>query len=125
MSLRDRILTAQDTTHELVDIPEWGVQVEVRSMSGAARAAIVQTGVSGQVDMARLMPEIIVMCTFDPETGEQVFTADDKALVMDKNGSALEKIMTVAMRLSGFTQNAVDDAGKGFLSTPSGGSSSS
>lgn len=124
MSLRDRILQAADTTSELVTIPEWGVDVEVRSMSGAARAAIVQTGASGQVDMARLMPEIIVMCTFDPETGEQVFTGDDKALVMDKNGAALEKIMSVAMRLSGFTQDAVDQAGKGFSSTPNGGSSS-
>lgn len=121
MSLRDRILQASDTTNELVDIPEWGVTVEVRSMSGAARASIVQAGaLQGQLpDMSKFTSDIVVMCTFDPETGEQVFTKDDADLVMDKNGAALEKIVTVAMRLSGFSKDAIDAAGKGSSSTAS------
>jgi hypothetical protein len=42
VSLRDRIIAVDDTQRELVKIDEWGVEVEVRGMSGAARASISQ-----------------------------------------------------------------------------------
>lgn len=114
MSLKNTILNVNDVTRELVKIDEWGVEVEVRSMTGAARAAIVQAGaVNGQSpDLGKFTADIVVMCVFDPETGEQVFDENDAALVMEKNGAALEKIVTVAMRLSGFAKDAVDVMGK-------------
>ena len=125
MSLRDRILQINDTSSELVKIEQWGgLELEVRSMSGAARAQLVQQGATGGTpDMMKLMPEVVVMCTFDPETGEQVFGDDDHALVMEKNGAALEQIMSVAMKLSGFSGKAIDEAGKDSSSTPKEGSS--
>lgn len=115
MSLRDRILSKVDQTSELVEIPEWDCTIEVRSMSGAARAAIVQAGaLQGQLpDMSKFTSDIVVMCTYDPETGEQVFTKEDADAILDKNGAALEKIVTVAMRISGFSKDAIDSAGKG------------
>lgn len=127
MSLRERILRANDFTCEQIEIAEWGLTVEVRSMSGAARAAIVQAGAAaGQLpDMSKFTADIVVMCTFDPESGEQVFTKDDAALVLEKNGAALEKIVTAAMRISGFAVEAVDKAGKDSSSTVSAVSSSS
>jgi 3-hydroxyisobutyrate dehydrogenase-like beta-hydroxyacid dehydrogenase len=114
MSLKDKILNINDVTREVVKIDEWGLEVEVRSMTGAARAAIVQAGaVEGKSpDLNRFTADIVVMCTFDPETGEQVFDETDAASVMEKNGAALEKIVTVAMRLSGFAKDAVDVVGK-------------
>lgn len=126
MSLRDRILASHDQTSELLKIDAWGVEVEVRSMSGAARSAIIQAGaVQGQLpDMSKFTSDIVVMCTFDPETGEQVFTKEDADLIMEKNGAALEEIVSVAMRLSGFSKDAIDNAGKASSSTPSEGSSS-
>jgi hypothetical protein len=125
VSIRDRIIAVDDLQRELVKIEQWGLEVEVRGMSGAARAAIVQDAAdnNGNVNFAKMMPEIVVACVYDPQTGEQVFGADDKDLIMGKNGAALEKINTVAMRLSGFGADAVDVAGKGSLSTPKEGSS--
>lgn len=126
MSLRDQILALADATSETVEIPEWKLTVEVRSMSGAARADLVQAGsVQGQLpDMSKFTSAIVVMCSFDPKTGEQIFSKEDADLVLEKNGSALERIVTVAMRLSGFTKDAIDTAGKDFSSTPKEGSSS-
>ena len=127
MSLRDQILALADSTSETVNIPEWNLAVEVRSMSGAARAALVQAGaLQGQLpNMTKFTSDIVVMCTFDPKTGEQVFTNDDAEAVMEKNGSALEQIVTVAMRLSGFSKDAIDAAGKGSSSTQKDDSSTS
>lgn len=115
MSLRDRIIAVDDTQRELVKIDEWGVEVEIRGMSGAARAAISQDAANnnGNIDMRRMMPEIVVQCVYDPETGERVFDGADKDIVMGKSGAALDKIVAAAMRLSGFGEKAVDEAGKG------------
>ncbi len=126
MSLRDQILAIADATSEIVEIPEWKLSVEVRSMSGAARANLVQAGaIQGQLpDMSKFTSDIVVMCTFDPKTGEQIFSKEDADLILDKNGSALERIVTVAMRLSGFSKDAIDAAGKGSSLTPKEGSSS-
>lgn len=125
MSLRDRIFAVNDLQREIVQIEQWGLEVEVRGMSGAARAAIVQDAAdnNGNINFAKLMPEIVMSCTFDPETGEQVFGPEDKDNIMAKSGAALEKINTVAMRLSGFGADAIDAAGKDSSSTPKGGSS--
>ncbi len=114
MSLKDQILAADDTTSEKVEVSEWGVTVEVRTMSGAARATILQSAVEddGKVDLQKVYPDIIIGCTFDPETGERVFSPSDREILMQKSGAALDKVATVAMRLSGFTADAVDKAGK-------------
>jgi hypothetical protein len=71
-----------------------------------------------------MMPELVISCTFDPETGEQVFDETDLPNIMSKSGAALDKITTIAMRLSGFGADAIDEAGKDSLSTQNGGSSS-
>jgi hypothetical protein len=126
VSLRDRIFAVDDLQREIVMIEQWGIEVEVRGMSGAARAAIIQNAASnnGNLDFGKMMPELVISCTFDPETGEQVFDDSDLPNIMSKSGAALDKITTIAMRLSGFGADAVDEAGKGSLLTQNGGSSS-
>ncbi len=125
MSLRDRIIAVDDLQREIVKIEQWGLDVEIRGMSGAARAAIVQDAAdnNGNINFAKMMPEVVIGCVFDPLTGEQVFDSEDKESIMSKNGAALEKINTVAMRLSGFGADAIDAAGKDSSSTPKEGSS--
>lgn len=125
MSLRDRILAVDDSQREQLVVPEWDMTIEIRGMSGASRASITQDAAdnNGSINFGKMMPEIIVGCVFDPETGEQVFTSDDRALVMEKSGAALDKIVTLAMALSGFGEKAVDEAGKDFSSTESADSS--
>lgn len=112
--LRDQIMSANDTHSELVEIPEWGVKLEVRSMSGASRAVLMQGAVSsgGQVDMAQVYPDLIIQTCFDPETGEPVFQPEDRDLILSKNGAILDRLAEIATRLSGFNENATDDAGK-------------
>jgi hypothetical protein len=124
VSLRDRIIATNDTQSEILNVPEWGLDVEIRGMSGAARANMTQTAAdnNGGVDYVRMMPNIVIGCVFDPETGERVFNDDDHEIVMEKSGSALDNIVKVAMRLSGFGDKAVDEAGKDSLSIQSEGS---
>lgn len=114
MSLRDRIFATDDAQRQIIEIPEWGVNVEVRGMSGAARFAVMQTTAdnNGAINFARMIPEIIIGCTFDPETGEQVFEDTDRDSLMLKSGKALDRIVELAMEISGMGNKAVDVEGK-------------
>ena len=110
-SLRERILSAQDIQSERVYVPEWDVEVEVRSMTGAQRARVLQGAtVDGEVDLERLYPILLIETVYDPETGDRVFSPADRDALNAKNSGALERIAKVAMRLSGIDAGAEDAA---------------
>lgn len=120
MSIRDQIDKAAETdiTREAVEVPEWGVTVEVRSMSAGARSVLLQTCiVNGEVDIAALTPGLVIASTFDPESDEPVFTVADTGFIDARNSKAVDRIAEVAMRLSGLEPEAKDKAGKDSSST--------
>jgi len=125
VSIRDQILAAQDIPSETVDVPEWGVKVEVRGMTGAERTRIMDLamGNNGEVNLQFVYPEIVIATSFDPESGEQIFRPMDRDALLAKSANALDRIAAVGMRLSGFTQDSVDKAGKDSSATASEGSS--
>ncbi len=125
MSIRDQIINADDIEHEIIEVPVWGVSIEVRSMTGRARTRLIKTATDndGQLDMETLYPDMVILCAFDPETGEQIFTQDDRDLLLSKSAGPLELIALAAMRISGMTPDAVEVAGKDLPSTEDDASS--
>lgn len=111
-TLRDRILEANDTTAEVVDVPEWGdAKVEVRSMTGRDRARFMASArVDGDMNWERMLIDVIIHTAYDPETGDQVFGMADRDALAAKNGAALQRLSSTAMRLAGFSQEAVAEA---------------
>lgn len=128
MDLRSLILDSEDIPSEELEIPEWGVTILVKGMSAGERITLMQNAYdpnTQQVNMAAVYPDVLVACVYNPETGEAVFTNDDKQAIMAKSSAAVEKIASVGLRLSGIGKDEEDASGKGFSSTPSEGSSSS
>jgi len=114
VSIRDHILATQDIPSEIVDVPEWGVKVEVRGMTGAERTRIMDLAVDqkGGVNLQFVYPEIVIATSFDQEKGEQIFGPKDRDALLAKSATALDRLASVGMRLSGFTQESADVAGK-------------
>lgn len=121
MSLRDKILASSDIQSELVDIPEWGVTVEVRGLTASARAALMQSAADdgGRVNLASVYPTMVIGCTYDPDTGDKVFTDGDFAALGEKSGLAVERIASAAMSLSGMTSASADELGNVSSDIPS------
>ena len=120
MSIREQILNADDIESELVEVPVWGVTVEVRSMDGRSRTRLLKSAAAndGVIDMERMYPEMVILCSFDPESGERIFVEDDADALLSKAAGPLELLATAAMRVSGMTGDAVEVAGKDLPSTP-------
>ena len=117
MSLRDKILATDDIRKKIVNVPEWGIDVEVRGMTGAGRTTILENAVdpaTGQVDLRIMYPAIVIASCFDPETGEQIFTPEDKDLLLAKSATALDRLAQEGMQVGGLTNDEVEQAGKQF-----------
>lgn len=117
--LRDTILAKQDIESESVEVKQWGVTVEVRGMTGAERTRIMDLALDGEggMNLQMVYPEIVIATSFDPETGEQIFAPADRDALLAKSAQALDALAIVGMRLSGFTKETADAAGKDSSAT--------
>lgn len=106
MSLKDKIKESQDIQTELITVEEWGVQIQVKTMSAKARAKLFSTATDkqGNVIHEKFQAAMVITCCFDPETGEKLFSEADTEWLMEKSAGPIEQIASVAMRLSGLTK---------------------
>jgi hypothetical protein len=117
VSIRDQILATDDIPKKLVDVPEWGMTIEVRGMTGADRTAILENAVNpttGAVDLKVMYPDIVIASAHDPETGEKIFSPDDRSVLMAKSATALDRLAEAGMQVGGLSKQEGDDAGKRF-----------
>jgi hypothetical protein len=116
VSLRDQILSIDDIQIKMVEVPEWGVTVEVRGMNGADRQKILDAATAEDTPMTAggMFIDVILATSYDPETGERLFTEDDKGPLLTKNSKALDRLATAGYSLSGMAVDSVDEAGKQF-----------
>ena len=119
--LADQIRAAHDVSAELYDIPEWGVTVELRSMSARQRAAFassVDFTADGDVQLTGNRVElmwgaVIQACCFDPENGEVVFEVEDIDWMMEeKNANVVDSLANACLSVSGMGADSDGDAGK-------------
>lgn len=127
-TLKKKIRETVDTVIEVVTVDEWGVSIEVRSMSARARIELLKEAKAfdGKVDAAVLYPQIVIATAHDPETHEALFTVEDEDWLMEKSPSALDTLATAGLRVSRMLEGD-DEAGKDGSSgtTKKTGSSSS
>jgi hypothetical protein len=113
VSLRDQILNSNDIPKELVKVKEWNIEIEVRGMTGAERTRILDLAQAGDgMNLQMVYPEIVISTAFDAETGEKIFTPEDRTALLSKSANALDSLATVGMRLSGFLAETSNDLGK-------------
>lgn len=118
MSIRDQILNSNDIPKKLVKVKEWNVEVEVRGMTGAERTRILDLAQGdGGMNLQMVYPEIVISTAFDAETGEKIFSPEDRTALLSKSANALDALATVGMQLSGFLAETSNDLGKDLSET--------
>lgn len=118
---KEAILSADDLEKELVEVPEWGGAVYVRALTGAERDAFEQSMVEMRtvrqgrrqetVREMRLQNIRARLCalTICDEEGNRLFTDADVQALGRKSASALNRVFQVAQRLSGLTDEDVEE----------------
>jgi len=112
MLTREDILSKKALKTEVVDVPEWGGSVTVREMMAeeadifeAALAASRETGQNGTKHLANMptafRARLVSICAVDDQ-GKRLFTDQDVDELGKLSRAALDKVSTVAARLSGY-----------------------
>ena len=113
---RDAILTVVDVYFEDVEVPEWGGTVRVKALTGRERDALEASMIEGKgknarVNLNNLRAKLVGRATVD-EDGMPIFSDADVAALGAKSAAALTRVYEVAQRLSGITQEDVDELTK-------------
>jgi hypothetical protein len=123
---REKILGADDLASEDVAVPEWGGVVRVRCMTGAERdrfeeSIVDQRGKKTRVDMGNIRAKLVAATVVDEE-GARIFSDRDVEALGKKSAAALNRVFEVAQRLSGITDDDVEELAKNSVGGPSDGS---
>lgn len=107
-ALRDQILSIVDVQTEEVHVPEWGVTVLCKGMTGRERSNYFENAQDDKA-MWKFAPLMIIANVIDPDTMEPIFTTADIDALADKSGAALDRLAKVISRLSGFGEESNEE----------------
>jgi len=110
---REEILQINDLPTEDVYIEQWGAWVRVRGLTAAERdkfeqSIIERKGKSTQMNLQNIRAKLVALCVVD-ENGNRIFTDADVEALGKKSAQALDKIFSVAQKLSGLTPEDVEE----------------
>lgn len=117
MSLKDKILAAQ-LKSEMVFVPQWDCEIEVRELNGGQRAKFMEKTMTvdskgeTQINIANMNLEIALLSCYDPETGERVFKEEDRQALQTASAAAIDVVAQVGLRLSALNGQVVEEIEK-------------
>lgn len=122
MLSRDDILGADDLARELVAVPEWGGDLYVRCLTGAERDRFEAEMLADEEDDQRkrffnLRARLVVLAVCD-EHNLPLFMLNDVEALGRKSAKVLDRLFSVAQRLSGMTREDVEALTKNSVTIP-------
>lgn len=100
------VAVADDIEKNIVDVPEWGVKIGIRSMDGNRRSQFMTAFSKAresedEEELGKIEADLLVYCAFDPEDNSQCFTPDDIPMLLTKSGKVIGRLSKLASELSG------------------------
>lgn len=106
---RDEILKADDIKTEKVEVPEWGGDVFIRTMSGAERDDFEGSLIRGKkTNLANIRAKLCALVVVDAE-GKKLFSEKDVSALGRKSAKALDRVFTATQKLNGISPEDVED----------------
>lgn len=128
---REMILNADDMEYETVDVPKWGGEITLKTLTGTVRdkfeASMIATSKSGQQtqNLDNLRARLIVLCAIDRDDNDlPIFQPEDIKALGKKSAASLDLVFSAAQKLNGFTKEDIDSLTEGFDSAQSESSTS-
>lgn len=123
---KSAILGAPHLKTETVNVPEWGegVSVIVSEMSGLSRDAFyAKKDAKKDLSISESQAALLIATVVD-ETGAPVLDEADVDSLRAQSSAAMDRLVTVAVRINGLNAGATEDAVKNSGAAQSGDSGS-
>jgi hypothetical protein len=114
---KKQILEADDLKVETVNVPEWGGDVLVKAMTGWERdqfeGSLIEHKKSGNtIKTENIRAKLVQKTVIDAETKEPLFSTAELEVLGKKSASALDRIFTVSRKLSGLSEEDIEELEK-------------
>ena len=109
--LRSRIKATDDRRTEIVDVPEWGVKIGIRSLSARDRIRLFRDAQddSGRVRQDVLMPALLAVAAFDPDNPDvRLFDDDDADWLAEKDFTVIDRLAAAVITAAGLDDDEAD-----------------
>lgn len=107
---RDDILNAKDTETVTVNVPQWGGDVIVSTMSGQSRDKL-ELAFSNKGSLENVRARIVALSVVD-SNGNLMFTDADIMKLGRKSAKALDIVFTAAQKLNAIGDKEVEELAK-------------
>ncbi|MDP9301843.1 MAG: hypothetical protein M3P43_13275 [Actinomycetota bacterium] len=110
---REDILAVSDITTEILEVEDWGGAVRIRGLTGNERDNYEQSIITMRGN--KVLPKFVgararlVARSVVDESGKLLFSEDDVAALGRKSAAALERVYAAARKLSGLTEEDVEE----------------
>ena len=113
---REALLGATAPPQQVVKVAELGGEVIVRGMTGEERDAFESGLIEGKgkrrdVNMRNMRAKLVSYCCID-EKGERIFSDEDATKLGKTRADVLNRLFTVAQKLSGISEEDADELGQ-------------
>lgn len=115
---KEEFLKKRPVRFEDVEIPEWEAKVRVKELTAQARDKWEQSNLEdkgkGQMKLRlqNARARLVALSVIDAESGELLFSDEDVLAIGAQSAAVIDRIYDVAARLSGITDNDLDEITK-------------
>jgi len=109
---------------EDVEVPEWGGAVRVRGLTGAERDRFEESifgdrakGGGRKLRLANMRARLVALSVVDAD-GKRLFSSADVEALGRQSAAALDRVFSVAQRLSGMSDRDVEELTENFPDDP-------
>lgn len=126
---KDAIFAADDRRYEVVDVPEWGGSVRLRSLTAKERdnfEAGLQERRGGKVkdNVANFRARLVALCAVD-EDNKLLFTnRQEVELLGNKSVAALQRLFDMCNEMNGISERDIEELTEDFDEAPDESSTS-
>jgi hypothetical protein len=108
-----KILAANDVTTETIDVPEWGGEVVIKTLSGVERDQFEDSYRAEETKSFR--QRFLVLCLCDAK-GVRLFSDKEIDALGEKNANVINRLFEKAWAFNAFRTEDVDSLGEGLPS---------
>lgn len=110
---KEQILSAEDAKTITVDVPEWGGEIMIATMSGFARDQFEASllGKNGGTNTANIRAKLAAATIVD-DKGALLFTDKDIMALGKKSSAALDRVFEASQKLNRISDGDVEDLAK-------------
>lgn len=110
---KEQILNVNDKKMELINVPEWGGEVYIATMSGTAKDRFEAScmGKNGGMNMQNIRAKLVAASIVD-EYGKLMFSESEVTKLGQKSAAALDRVFAAAQKLNAIGEDDIEELAK-------------